>query len=60
MARGFTGPVLVPTLVDVRVIRDALYGRRDAEALDLIRRCDAVLEALHARRGGVPTRRLVA
>ncbi len=49
MARGFTGPVLVPTPVDVRLIRDALHGRRDAEALDLIRRCDAVLEALNAR-----------
>lgn len=47
MARSFTGPRLIATATDVALIRDALYGRRDAAALDLIRRCDAALEAQH-------------
>ncbi len=50
MARGFTGPVLVATAVDVALIRDALCGRRDAPALDLIRRCDVALEAATPRK----------
>ncbi len=42
---GYTGPVLIATSLDVALIRDALYGRHDALALDLIRRCDVALEA---------------
>lgn len=42
---GYCGPVLVPTITDVRLIRDALHGRHDAPAVDLVRRCDAALRA---------------
>jgi hypothetical protein len=45
MARAYHGPVLVPTLAEIKRIYDAIRFSRDPEAVSLRAKCEAALAA---------------